>query len=137
VITIEEGLYYFLKNNAGVSNLVAARIYPNKLPQTATLPAITYQRISTPRVHTHDTSGAVGTAHPRFQFDAWGTTYSSCQAVSDAIRAALNGYKGTMGAGGTAVTVQGALVDDERYDNSPDTGMQRIMSDYLIWHLED
>lgn len=136
MITIEEGLVYHLKANAGIVTLVSDRVFPNKLPQTITLPAITLQRISTPRVLTHDTSGLTGTAHPRIQFDAWGATYASCKAVTDAIRAAINGYKGTMGAGATAVTVQGALIDDERYDNSPDTGMHRIMSDYIIWHLE-
>lgn len=135
MITIEQGLYHFLTNTAGITALVSTRIYPNKLPQTVTLPAITYQRISTPRIHTHDTSGKTGTAHPRFQFDAWGTSYASCKAVADAIRAALNGYRGTMG-GADPVTVQGALIDDERYDNSPDTGMERIMSDFIIWHLE-
>lgn len=135
MITIEEGLAYFLKNTAGITALVSTRIFPNKLPQTTTLPAITFQRISTPRVHTHDTSGAGGTAHPRIQIDVWGETYESCKDVTDAIRTALNGYKGTMGAV-DPVTVQGALIDEERYDNSPDTGMQRIMSDYIVWHLE-
>lgn len=136
MITIEEGLVYHLKANAGLIALVSDRVYVNRLPQTVGMPAITIQRISTPRVHSHDTSGATGTARPRIQIDAWGTTYTSCKAVTDAIRAAINGYRGTMGAGATAVTVQGALVDEERYDNSPDTGMHRIMSDYIIWHLE-
>lgn len=135
MITIEEGLLYFLQNNAGVSGLVSTRIYPNKLPQTVTMPAITYQRISSPRIHTHDSSGATGTANPRFQFDAWGATYDSCKDVTDAIRAALNGYRGTMGAV-NPVTVQGALIDDERFEPSPDAGIQRIMSDYIIWHTE-
>ncbi len=136
MITIEEGLVYHLKAAAAIIALVSDRVYPNKLPQTVAMPCITIQRISTPRVHSHDTSGATGTAYPRIQFDAWGTTYASCKAVTDAIRATINGYRGTMGAGATAVTVQGALVDDERYDNSPDTGLHRIMSDYIVWHLE-
>lgn len=134
-MTIDEALGYFFKNTAGISALVSDRVYINRLPQTVTLPAITYQRISTPRVLAHDTSGATGTAYPRFQVDAWATTYASAKAITDAVRAALNGYKGTMGSGG-AVTVQGALVQDEIYDIDPDAEIMRIMSDYIIWHTE-
>lgn len=136
MITIEEGLFAYLSTNAGLVALISTRVYPNKLPETVTLPALTYQRIDSPRVHTHDTSGATGTAYPRFQFDAWATTYASAKAITDALRAALNGYRGTMGTGGTAVTVQGALVQDESFDDFADAGMLRISSDYIIWHLE-
>ena len=136
MITIEEGLLYHLQNTAGVAALVSTRVYPNKLPETVTFPAITYQRIDSPRVLTHDTSGATGTARPRFQFDAWGTTYASAKAVTDAIRAALNGYVGAMGTGGSTVTVQSSLIQDERFDDFGDAGILRISSDYIIWHLE-
>lgn len=135
MITIDDGLIAFLNATAGVTNLVSTRIYKNKLPQTTTMPAITVQRISTPRVHTHDTSGATGTAYPRFQIDAWGASYTSCKTVTDAIRTALNGYKGTMGSV-NPVTVQSALIQDETFDDSPDTGLMRIISDYVVWHLE-
>lgn len=135
MITIEEGLYHFLTNNAGLVALVGTRVYPNRLPQSGTLPALTYQRIDSPRIATHDTAGASGTARPRFQFDCWGATYATCKAVSDALRAALNGYRGTMGAA-DPVTVQSALIQDETYDDFEDAGMGRMATDYIIWHLE-
>ena len=135
MITIEEGLFAYLSANAGVSALVSTRIYPNKLPQTVTLPALTYQRIDSPRVHSHDSSGSVGTARPRFQFDCWATTYAAAKALSDALRGALNGYKGTMGTT-SPVTVQSALIQSERFDDYADAGVCRISCDYIIWHLE-
>jgi len=135
VITIEEGLQAFLAANAGLVALISGRVYHRALPQGVVLPALTWQRISTPRLAAHDTSGSTGTAHPRFQFDAWATTYASAKAITDALRAALNGYKGTMGAL-NPVTVQGALVDNERENSDPDTGLEWISSDYIIWHEE-
>ena len=135
MITIEEGLAAFLVANAAVNAIVSGRVYPNKLPQTVTLPALTYQRVDTPRVHSHDTSGAAGTAHPRIQFDCWAASYSGAKGLADALRGALNGYKGTMGTV-NPVTVQSALQEDERFDDFADAGIVRISCDFIIWHLE-
>ena len=135
MITIEEGLAAFLVANAAVNAIVSGRVYPNKLPQTVTLPALTYQRVDTPRVHSHDTSGATGTAHPRIQFDCWAASYANAKGLADALRGALNGYKGTMGTV-NPVTVQSALQEDERFDDFADAGIVRISCDFIIWHLE-
>jgi hypothetical protein len=135
MITIEEGLTAFLSANAGLTTLIGGRVYLMRIPQGATLPCLTYQRISTPRVLTHDTSGSAGTAHPRFQFDAWGTTYTAVKGIADAARAALNGYTGTMGSS-NPVTVQAALIDDESPEFAPDVKLWRVRMDFIIWHLE-
>jgi hypothetical protein len=132
--TLDEGLYTYLSTFAGLTALVSTRVYAFKLPQGATLPAVTFQRISTPRSLTHDTSG-VGNdlARPRFQFDAWATTYSSAKAISDQIRAALNGKKGTIA---TGVTINAAMVEDERPAFEPETNIYQISCDYFIWHTD-
>lgn len=135
-LSIEAGLVYKLTNTAGVTALVSTRVYLERIPQGATLPCITYQRIDTPRVTTHDTSGSAGTAYPRFQFDAWATTYASARAITDAVRAALNGYRGTITSGADTVTVQAALVDGETSQPDLEAGLARIRSEYVIWHLE-
>jgi hypothetical protein len=135
VISIEDGLIEFLSANEGLTALIGGRVYKNRLPQGVTLPCLTVQRITTPRQHSHDTAGSAGTARPRFQIGAWGTTYATIRQVTDALRAALNGYKGTMGAV-DPVTVQGALIDDERYNDFSDAGLVELQSDYIIWHLE-
>ena len=135
-LTLEAGLVYKLTNTAGISNLISTRTYLARIPQGATLPCLTYQRISTPRLHAHDSSGSAGTAHPRFQFDAWATTYSSAKAITDALRAALNGFKGTITSGADSVVVQCALVEDEVPEPDLGAGLERIRSDYFIWHIE-
>lgn len=134
-ITIEEGLKTYLTGYAGLTSLISTRVHPMRIPQGATIPCLTYQRISTPRIKTHDSSGSSGTAYPRFQFDAWATTYAGAKAITDQVRAALNGYKGTIGTTNT-VTIQASLVDDEKPEFDSETGLFRILSDYLIWHQE-
>lgn len=132
--TLDEGLYTYLSTFAGLTALVSTRVYAYKIPQGATLPAVTFQRISTARSLTHDTSGAGGDlSSPRFQFDAWATTYSSAKAIANQLRAALNGKKGTIA---TGVSINAALVEDERPSYEPETNIYQISCDYFIWHVD-
>ena len=134
--TIEEGIKGRLTAFAGLVALISTRTFEGGIPQGETLPCVTFNRISTPRIHTHDTSGSTGLAHPRFQFDAWATTYASAKAITDQVRAALNGYKGTITVGASTVKIQAALVDDERVNHEPGTALKSLSSDYIIWHEE-
>lgn len=135
-LTIEEGLVILVQGSAAMHALIADRVYHMRLPQTVTLPALTYVRVSTPRLHTHDTSGSAGTAHPRFQFDAWAVTYDSAKDITDALRGLLNGYRSTITSGANSVVVQGALVDDEMPEYDAETELYHTRSDYVIWCVE-
>jgi len=130
---LEEGIAAFLIADATIHAVVADRIYPMMMPQNVTLPCLTYQRISTPRIITHDSSGATGDlTNPRFQFDAWGATQKSTKLISDALRAVLHGKTGAMG----GVTIRAALADNEAPDFDPDSELYRSRSDYIIWQEE-
>ncbi len=134
---LEEGLYSYLSGYAGLTALIGTRIYPVRLPQGALLPCLTYQRMTTPRIMTHDTSGMSGTlAEPRLQFDAWAETYKECKDITDQVRAALNGKTGSIGTSPNAVTIRAALVDNELSEYYADVELYRIMSDYIIWQEE-
>jgi len=136
MITIEDGLIHHLGNDAGVTALVAQdRIFHLRLPQTVAMPAITLQRITSPRLQAHD-EGSGGLAYPRIQIDCWGSTYASAKAVSDAVRAAIKGFRGTFGAGMNTVTVGACLMEDERPEAYPDEEINRVSCDYRIWHQE-
>lgn len=127
--TIEENLFTYLNTVSGITNLVGTRIYPFRIAQGSTMPCLTYQRISTPRIITHDVSGKTGTlASPRFQFDAWGTTYAQVKSITEALRDALNGKSST--------GFQVALIEDESPEYAPDEELWRSRSDYRIWHEE-
>jgi hypothetical protein len=128
---IDEGLYDTLSEYAGLAALVSTRIYPLKAPQDATYPLVVYQQISGPRVHSH--SGGSGLASPRFQFTSWATSLNSAKGVANQVRAALNGYNGTMG---SDVDVQACLLQNEMELYDPETERWGVVQDFVIWHAE-
>ncbi len=130
---IEEALAYHLLNDAVVSALAGDRGYPQVIPQEAALPAWAYQRISGPRLLAHD--GPTGLASPRFQITCTGNTYGEAKGLCNAIRVALDGYKGLMG-GASGVQVESAGVENEIDGYNQATGKQTVRLDLLIWHKE-
>lgn len=134
---LEEGLGSYLSTYAGLVLLIGDRVFPMRIPQGETLPCLTYQRISTPRVLTHQSSGATGDlAHPRFQFDAWAPTQKTAKLVTDQVRAALNGKTGSIGTAPNNITIRAALVDGETPEFDPETEIYRSRSEFIIWHEE-
>lgn len=127
---IEEALYTYLIAHAGLSALVGDRVYPLVAPQDATYPLVVYQRISGIRIHSH--SGPSGLASPRFQFSAWGESFSDAKNVAEQVRLALDGYAGTMG----SLAVGACLIATELDQYEPDTGLYRTILDFFIWHEE-
>jgi hypothetical protein len=134
---LEEGLLSYLSTYGGLVTLIDDRVFEFRMPQGVTLPCLTYQRISTARELTHDTSGATGDlASPRFQFDAWSETGKEAKLITDQVRAALNGKVGEIGAAPNAITIRAALVEDEVPEYYPEPKLYRSRSDYFIWHVE-
>jgi len=76
--------------------------------------------------------GPSGFAHPRFQVDAWATTYTGAKTLADAIRGALDGYRGT--ASGTRIG--SCLIDSERDIYESEIKIYRVSQDYIVWHVE-
>ncbi len=128
--TIEDGLHSHLAADAGVSALVAARIYPLWAPQKPTAPYVVYSRINTERLH--HLSGSSALANPHFQFDVFAETFADMVAVAAALRAALDNYSGGMGS--PVLTVGSVMVVDERDTFEPDTGLYHDQLDFSIWH---
>ena len=131
---LEEGLIAYLRAYGALTTLISTRTYGMMIPQGATLPCLVVQRISTARTLTHQTSGATGDlTNPRFQFDAWAETHASTKAINDAVRAALNGKTGSVGAGATTVTIRAALANEEAPTYEPEAELYRCRSEYIIW----
>jgi len=98
---LESGLISLLKANAGVSSLVATRMYPVLLPDKSTLPAVTYRTLSS--LPTYTLTGALGMTTNRIEYTAWATSYLTAKAIIEAIVEALDNYTGTL-ADGTFVS---------------------------------
>ena len=135
--SLEAGLVSYLQNYAGLTALISTRTYGMRIPQSATLPCLVVTRISTPRILTHQTSGATGDLiSPRFQIDAWAETQSSTKSITEQVRAALNGKTGSIGSGGNAVTIRAALANEEAPTWEPESELYRTRSEYIIWMEE-
>lgn len=102
----DDVLIAFLLTSPGVANLVETRGYPyGELPQktagqmTANMPAFTVQSISEGSHHAIDSDGrpALSCFRPmRFQVNPYGTSGGDVYRLSEAIRAALDGFTGMM-----------------------------------------
>lgn len=90
-----EALVYLLGNNTAVATMVGSRVYPQLVPQTATRPAIAYQRISSIPEHSH--SGFSSLSRTRYQLTLEGNTHAEALSLALAVRRALSGVRNTVG----------------------------------------
>jgi len=100
-----------------VQSLVGTRIFPvggrpDKGPE-ASLPAITYQRISNRWLASHE--GSLGGSAPLVQLSCWAKTWSEVRELARAVREALDGWVDYT----TDPPVQGITIESEldEYDS--------------------
>jgi hypothetical protein len=120
-----------------VHALVGTRVYPRKLPQNVTYPAIRYTRISTSRSEFRTLDGRAGYARPRFQIDCYGLTEASCVALAQALYQLLEGFDGIA----AGLRIDGIGTDDEGADVEEGVGpggsdLFRQRLDFMIPHPE-
>lgn len=130
-MTIESGLYRHLSADAGVSALVGTRIHKGIATQNQTRPYITLFPVSNPKLRS--LTGPSGLANPRIQIDSWGDTYASAKSVAEAVRKALDGFRGLMG----SVRVRGSILQTDRYLYDDGAKLHRFSADFTFWHDEE
>ena len=91
---IHEAVYSRLKNDAGVSAIVAGKVYPQRAIQGVELPCVVYSRLGTSNRFMYH-GGVVTAALSRFQIDCWAKTPKGTLEVADAVVACLHGWTGT------------------------------------------
>lgn len=135
---IRPALRNFLSNDSAIAAIVgsgsAARIYTVKIPQGVKAACIVYSRISGSGIY--HMAGPSGLAMSRFQIDAWGLTGDAATALANLIKDRISGYRGVMGTGPAAVTVQGVFMLNELEDYDDAVSMSRMSRDYAIDHEE-
>lgn len=92
--TVEQMLVKELQATSGVTALVGTRIYPQAAPQGTTEDYVTYELVTGRPVQDHGGSGGLHRA--RVSFLCHAATYANAKAVATAIRAVLDGFRGTM-----------------------------------------
>lgn len=134
--SIGELLKDYLLADATVSGLIGTRVYPFRLPQKPTLPAVVYTKISGVRVE--QLNAAPSAAEPRYQVDAWASSVTSAQEVSQAVRRRLEGFSGQWASNTSptlSVGVAVRLINEwESFEEDINGGLCRCSADYFVFH---
>lgn len=131
---IRPALRAFLLADPAVTTRISDRVYPNVIPQGATSDCIVYTRMS--GRSGHHMGGRDGLAFTRFQIDAWAKDQDAATELANLIKDRIDGFRGVMGAGDAAITVQGVFFQDEREDYDDAVKMHRMSRDYFVDHEE-
>lgn len=124
----EMAVYTILKADAAVAAIVASRIHALSAPQGTAAPFITYQRISGER--TRDTRGPTGRSRSRIQVDGYAAGYAGAKTLANAVRHALDGYRGTVA---TIRVWSIALESDvDFYEDAVDPPLYRVSMDFIV-----
>jgi len=128
---IEKAVRSRLAAYSGLTDLVSTRIYPLQAPQNPTFPLVTFQVISTVRVHAMGSD--TGDVASVVQVQAWDDTNSGARDVIEQVRGALQDYSGMSG----GVTIQRAFIENE-YPRGYDLATKAFgwLQQYRIWHKE-
>lgn len=89
-MSVNKRIYEILAADSDINGIVGDRIHANIVPPRASMPAITYQHISSGRQH--DLNGPIGLNSFRIQINAWSKRYSETEDLADKIITLLNGY---------------------------------------------
>jgi hypothetical protein len=108
--------------SGSVSGL-SGRIYPMILPQDATLPACTYQRIDTMIEVSHDNNQSV--QHPRVQFSVYDKRYGTARTQAEAIRDLFNGL--------ISGSFQATFIENVLDDVEEETQLRKSIVDIVYW----
>lgn len=122
-MSIESALFTALTTHAGLSALIATRLYQDAIPQAVTLPCVVMQRVSTPRYQVFGSTQAVAVSRPRFQFSCWAETFDEALAVCAQLRTAL------------LATSYPVTLEGEYTMRDPDTNYSRRNLDAFIGHV--
>lgn len=133
---VEYGLVQHLKADPTLDALLSGRIYPGIAPQGASLPRLTYNRISTQDDQAMD--GPAGLPQTRLQIDVWGDSHDAVRAIVARLLALLNGTGGAWGDAWVACSER----EDQRTSYEPpvdasDQGVYRESVDLVVAYNED
>jgi hypothetical protein len=104
---IEKALFAHVTTDTTIATLIGSRLFPNKIPQGASLPAAEYKQEAGKREHTM--TGPVGMVDSKYTIVCYGTGYSAAKELAEAVRKRLDGYNGIV----EGVTIDVIMLIDE------------------------
>jgi len=122
----EDGLIAWALADPTVSGLISTRFYPYKLPQTPTLPACTYFRVS------YRTPDEIPYPTVRIQVTCWAANHGGARALANAIVKAAGKKKGTS----ASVEIKYASIENMLDLRDPTTGYYAVPVDFRVTYRE-
>ena len=131
---MREQLYYYLQNYAGLTALIGARIYPQRVPTGAALPAVDFSFSG--RSPEYDQDGLDGENEVTVDFSCNADTLGEAVTIAAQLYAAMNIQMQAFGEGGNTVylystTLQGEFDNFDLFDGSED-GARIVTQTYTI-----
>lgn len=112
------------------NTMLSGRVYPGIFPEQYTLPAVAINIVGGTPNPTKTGPGDVDNI--RVQVDCYGSTYTSAQQVADAVRTAIDWYRGNVTSGATTYAID--WINFERIQDSweADPKEFRIVTEYSV-----
>ena len=131
--TVETLLRSAILANTTASGLVGTRVYPQTAPTSATLPFVTYTKISGGPLNAIE--APTTTYEARFQVDVYASTYGGTKTLAAAVEDALSGYSdATSTPCITSVHLDNEQDSIEPLEGGAEEGTHRIVQDYIVWY---
>lgn len=130
-MTLRAVVFARCTTHAGLSALIGTRCYPERVPENPTFPLVTFlapvSRVDALyRTHSNVNS-PVTRAQSRVQFNAYGATGDSAEAVADQVVQAWSGYK-------DGCTVGSAFIANRLQNREDALKRFRAIVDVIIEH---
>lgn len=130
-MNLAESLYARLCADVAVAAAIGTRIYPYALPQTPTLPAVTYILTSEPTQHCqNETYSRIKRASVRVE--CWAATWDEAIDLAALVEDALDAFSGLLG-GATGVRAVVTLTNSLDLGDELPLWKRRIM-DFEVWY---
>lgn len=129
----EKVVYTLLAGSAAVTGLVGTKIYPGRIPQNTTMPAVSYELVSGVDIAPINAQAGGVLLRSRVQVNVLARTYAEVKTIQEAIRGALL-FKSGLIAGVRVIGIMRDLIGPDERDDELGLYLQGI--DYLLIHDE-
>jgi len=110
-ISVEAAMAQRLLDSTEIVDFVSTGIYPQKAPQSATLPYIVINRDSAE--HAHHLGGASGWVMADIQVNMYSSEFTEMRRLAERARNELDGYSGTVSIGSTSLQLRNVFLDSD------------------------
>ena len=129
----EQVIKTLLMADSGIAALVAARIYPSRMPQNTLMPAMAYEYISGNELNPISATAGQQIIQSRMQINCLAKTYAEVKSAQEAVRLACL-YKSGLIAGVRVLSITRAGIGGDGHDDALALYMQSV--DYIVTHYE-